>query len=119
MLLVDGRADGAVVHDHDFEPRPQPLRRMVQRMFHRKRTSSPFASSDLAATATIIIASEQAEGVVMLISGSGSMPHHGIFGRTMGLVRAIQRPLTTTDNVDRTTDMPPGWVEGMDGTLFN
>ena len=38
-------------------------RSAIERMFHRKRTSSPFASSDLAATATIIIGSEQAEGV--------------------------------------------------------
>ena len=32
---------------------------------------------------------------------------HGIFGRLMGIVRAIQRPLTTSKNVDLTTDMPP------------
>ena len=42
-----------------------------------------------------------------------------IFDRTMGLVRAIQRPLTTARNVDRTTDMPPRWVEEMDRTQFN
>ena len=102
-------------------------------MFHRKRTSSPFASSDLVATATVIIASEQAEGVVMLISSGSGLMGSGdadigigidatsccIFGRTMGLVPAIQRPLTTTENVDRTTDMPPRWVEEMDHTLFN